>query len=95
MAKKARKVIKIIPQAKLKINSYALGYTLAILSAICMLLISIAGKLGFGLDAVGIMQKFHFMYSLTPGGIIGGMAEAALWGLLSGFLVGWLYNKFA
>lgn len=77
-----------------RLDPFALAYTLAILSSLCMLILSIAGKLGYCLNAVEMMKVWHFSYSLTLMGTIGGMAEAGLVGLVIGFAVGWLYNKF-
>ena len=76
-----------------KLNAYALAYALAIIGAVWMLLLSVAGKLGYWLDAVEMMQKMHVFYSLSISGIIVGIAEAALCGLVFGFVLGWLYNK--
>lgn len=78
-----------------KIDSYALAYTLAILCAGWTLVVSLFGKMGYGLGMVEMMQKYHPLFSLSFGGIIGGMAASALCGLLTGFVAGWLYNKFA
>jgi len=83
-----------LPSLKARCNSSALAFTLAILSAAGMLLMSLLGKMGIGLGAVETMQKFHFFYTLSWLGILGGMMEAALWGLIIGYLGGWLYNKF-
>ncbi|MFH0701811.1 MAG: DUF5676 family membrane protein, partial [Candidatus Woesearchaeota archaeon] len=74
-------------------NPYILGYCLAILSAFCVLMMSIWGKLGYGLSCVEMHQQMLPWYSLSWNGIIIGMAEAALCGLVLGFLFGWLYNK--
>ena len=78
-----------------KINSFALGYTLAILFAVCMLAMSVLGLIGYGVGMIEVMQRFHWMYNLSWNGILVGMAEAALFGLVVGFAAGWLYNKFA
>lgn len=78
----------------LKINSFALAYTLAILSAGCMLILSLLGRLGYSLEAIEIMKAWHLPYSLSFWGIVGGMAEAALAGLVIGFIIGWIYNQF-
>lgn len=79
---------------KFRLDPFALAYTLAILSSLCMLILSIAGTFGYCLSVVEMMEVWHLSYSLTFMGIIGGIAEAGLYGLVIGFLVGWLYNQF-
>ncbi len=79
---------------KLRWNPFALAYTFAILGALWVLVISIAGKMGFFQYKIQMMQQYHMAYSLTPLGIIGGMAYVAVCGLISGFLIAWVYNKF-
>ncbi len=76
-----------------KVDSYALAYALAILFAGWTLIVSLFGKMGYGLGMVEMMQKFHPWYSLSFGGVIIGLAWSALCGLLTGFVGGWLYNK--
>lgn len=76
-----------------KLSAYALAYTMAIISGVWMLLLSLAGKMGYWLEAVEMMQKMHYMYSLSISGVIVGVAEAALCGLVFGFVFGWLYNR--
>lgn len=75
-----------------KLNTLALGYAGAILSAIGMLVMGILGNLGIYTRAVEQMQDWHLFYSLSIGGIVGGMAEAAIWGFVSLWIFGWLYN---
>ena len=76
-----------------KLNAYALAYTLAIISGVWMLILSLAGKAGYWLEAVEMMQNMHLFYSLSISGIIIGIAETALCGLIFGFVFGWIYNK--
>jgi len=77
-----------------KLNPVALGYTGAILSTICMLLLSILGRFGLYLSGVEQMQKWHLFFSLSIGGIIAGIIEAAAVGFIVLYAFGWLYNKF-
>jgi hypothetical protein len=79
---------------KCKLNPFSLAYTLAIISSAGMIILSIAGKLGYFLSTIEMMKLWHFSYSLTFMGIIGGTAEAGLFGLVIGFLFGKLYNQF-
>lgn len=80
--------IRISPVVKMRVNPYALAYALAILSAACVLIMSFFGK------TLG-MTQFLFSYNDSLRGIIVGTVEGALWGLVSGYLLGWLYNRFA
>jgi hypothetical protein len=72
----------------------ALGISLGILGALAMLLLSIVGKLGYGLEAVRIMAAFHIGYSLSLVGIVVGMGEAAVASYVFGYLTAYLYNRF-
>ena len=78
-----------------KLNGKALGYSLAIVSALCMLLLGIAGNLGWYQGMVDAMLGMHQFFSLSFLGIITGMIEAAFWGFIAGWLIAWGYNKFA
>ena len=86
--------IKIEPVTK-RLNPFALGYAFGIIRVLVVLLVSVLAKFGKATDFLNILQKVHFFYSLTPRGIIAGLAETAIWGLLMGFVLGWVYNKFA
>ena len=72
----------------------ALGYALAILSAVVMLILGIFGNIGIYTGAVEQMQQWHMFFSLTPLGIIAGMIEAAIMALIFGYAFGVLYNRF-
>jgi len=60
-----------------------------------MIGLGVLGNLGIYTGAVGQMQGWHMFFSLSVGGIIAGMAEAAVWGFVLGFVFAWLYNRFA
>ena len=77
-----------------KINAKALGYSLAILSGLCMLLLGIFGNLGLYLAGVEAMQKWHLFFSLSLIGIIAGIIEALIFGFIIGWLIAYFYNKF-
>jgi len=80
---------------KTKLNPLALGYAGAILSALCMLLLGILGNFGLYTGAVGMMQKWHMLFSLSIGGIIAGIVEAGIIGFIFAYVFGLIYNKFA
>ncbi len=80
---------------KAKLNSLALGYAAAILVAIIMLLLGILGNIGVYTGAVDMMQQWHVFFSLSIGGIIAGMVEAAIITFVFVYLFGFIYNKFA
>lgn len=75
------------------LNSLALGYAGAILSATYMLIISILGKLGIYTNVIEAMQQWHMFFSLSIVGIIAGMVEAAIFSFVILYLFGLLYNK--
>lgn len=77
----------------LKLDNYALAYALAMLMAADIMLLSIFAKFGYFKEAVTIIQNFTFSYNLSFLGIIGGMAEMAIYGLICGFVFSWIYNK--
>jgi hypothetical protein len=44
------------------LNALALGYTGAIISAVCMLLLGILGSLGLYSGAVAMMEEWHMFF---------------------------------
>ncbi len=80
---------------KEKLNELALGYAGAGVSAACMLLLSIAAKLGVYTRAAERMMDWHMFYTLSFGGIIAGMIEAAVWSFVFLYALAWVYNKYA
>lgn len=78
-----------------KLNELALGYSLAILSGLCMLALGILGNLGLYLGGVGMMQEWHMFFSLSFTGIITGIIEALIYGFVGGWLIAYFYNRFA
>ena len=77
-----------------KINSFALGYSIASLCALLMLFLGILGKLGIYLNAVTAMSQWLLFFSLSFFGIVAGIVEGAITGFILGYLVGFFYNKF-
>ncbi|MBR9690684.1 hypothetical protein GOV08_03285 [Candidatus Woesearchaeota archaeon] len=59
-----------------------------------MLLLGILGNLGIYTSAAEQMMKWHTFFSLSIGGIIAGMIEAAIISFVFLYLFGWIYNKF-
>lgn len=78
-----------------KLNSLALGSSGAVVSAAVMLLLGVLGNLGIYNGAVEMMVKWHMFFSLSPIGIIAGMAEAAAISFVILYAFGILYNKIA
>lgn len=76
-----------------KLNVLALGYAGAIASGLGMLVLGIAGNIGIYEGAVKMMEQWHMFFSLSIGGIIAGMIEAAIIGFISAYVFGWIYNK--
>jgi len=77
-----------------KLNELALGYAGAIVIAAFMLLLGIGGSVGLYASAAQQMMKWHMFFSLSPLGIITGMIEAAVFGFVALYALGWVYNKF-
>src|SRR3989338_4691461 len=69
------------------LSGYAFAYALAIVCALKVLVISLLGLAGKATAVVDFMSQILFSYSLKPMGIIAGMAEAAIGGLIGGFLL--------
>ena len=78
-----------------KLNTQALGYSLAVLSGLGMLTLGILGNLGLYLGGVGMRQTWHMFFSLSFTGIITGIIEASVYGFIGGWLIAYFYNKFA
>ena len=79
----------------LKINVFSLAASAALVSALSMLVLGIFGNIGIYTGAVEMMSQWHMFFSLTPLGIIIGMAEAAVISFVFIYLFGWIYNKLA
>lgn len=78
-----------------KLNPLALGYSAGILGGLLMLVLSILGVLGFGGEAIRVMQAYHIWYSLSLAGIILGIVEGAVGSFVGGYLIAYFYNRFA
>ena len=78
---------------KAKLRSLALAGSAAIIAAVVMLLLGILGNIGIYTGAVEMMQQWHMFFSLSIGGIIAGMFEAAIITFVFIYLFGFLYNR--
>ncbi len=76
------------------LNSLALGYAGAIVSAACMLLLGILGNLGFYTGAASMIGGWHMFSSLSLGGIIAGIIEAAIISFIILYAFALVYNWF-
>lgn len=76
------------------LNPLALGYAGAITSAIIMLFMGSIANLGFYTDAAMMMSEWHMFFSLTAGGIVSGMIEAAIISFIILYIFGVIYNMF-
>tara|TARA_Y100000310_G_scaffold343027_1_gene448808 strand:+ start:4979 stop:5227 length:249 start_codon:yes stop_codon:yes gene_type:complete len=72
----------------------AFGKSLAVVSALFMLALSIAARSGVYTSAAEQMIKWHMFYSLTATGIVTGIIEAAVFGYVFGWLIVYFYNKY-
>ncbi len=78
---------------KTKLRSLALAGSAAMVAAVVMLLLGILGNIGVYTGAVEMMQQWHMFFSLSIGGIIAGMFEAAIITFVFIYLFGFLYNR--
>jgi hypothetical protein len=74
------------------LNAPALGNAGAIISAVGMLLLGILGSLGLYTGDVAMMEEWHMFFSLSTGGIIGGMIEAAVVSFIILYAFAIVYN---
>ncbi|NPE29972.1 hypothetical protein HNV12_18865 [Methanococcoides sp. SA1] len=58
-----------------------------------MLLVGIFGRLGVYMGAFEMMRQWHMFFSPSLGGIVAGMAEAAIIAFVFGYSLAVLYNK--
>jgi len=75
-----------------KINEHALGTSIAGVSAIVMLALGVGANVGIYRNAAQMMMQWHGFFSLTAGGIVSGMIEAAVFGYIGGWLIARFYN---
>jgi len=80
--------------ADMKLKPLALGYAGALLSALCMLLLSVFTPFGVYSGAGEQMMQMHMFYSLGVLEAITGIIEAGVLGFLGGYVLAWFYNKF-
>ena len=76
-----------------KLKELAFGYTAAIISAALMLVVGILANLGLYTGAAEQMQKMHMFFSLSIGGIIAGMVEAAIMSFIVAYAFAAVYNR--
>ena len=76
-----------------KLESVVFGLAGAIVSAVIMLLLGILGNMGVYMGAVEMMREWHLFFSLSPGGIILGMIEAAVVSFVFLWLFAEVYNR--
>lgn len=79
--------------AKTNLNEKAFGFSAAIISSVIMGLLGIFGNLGIYTGATEQMQKWHMFFSLSIGGIITGMVEAAIISFIFAYAFARVYNK--
>ena len=76
-----------------KLNAFALAVSAAIVAAVSMLILGIFGNIGIYTGAVEMMRQWHMFFTLTPLGIIAGMAEAAIISFVFLYVFGEIYNR--
>ena len=78
-----------------KLDSKALGWAAAAISAISMLVLGLLAMGGFYPEGFEVMKAFHLVFDKTHVGIILGMVEAAVLSYAWGYFFGVIYNKLA
>lgn len=78
-----------------KLNSNAFATSIALVSALLMLLLGIMGNLGVYLGAVEMMKQWHMFFNITILGTIAGMIEAGIISFVFAWLIAYIYNRFA
>ena len=78
---------------KFKLRPLSVGFSLAILSGLIMLILGILGNLGLYLSGVFAMSQWHVFFNLGPIGIIAGIVEAGIFGFIFGWLFTSIYNR--
>ncbi len=76
-------------------DNHALAYALAAIMAAKVLVVSVLGFMGYAQGWVTMLSSYLMSYSSTLLGTVAGMAEAALYGLVCGFVLSWFYNRFS
>ncbi|MDP2925508.1 MAG: hypothetical protein Q8N99_03995 [Nanoarchaeota archaeon] len=79
---------------KQELNPKALAISLALVSALIMLLLGIAGNIRIYTGAVEMMKQWHMFFDISIIGIVTGMIEAAIISFIFGWLIAYVYNKF-
>jgi hypothetical protein len=77
---------------KQKLSVKNLGLSLAIVSALGMLVLSVFGNLGLYMNGVEAMMQIHLFFNLSFFGVILGMIEAGVFGFVLGVLIAYFYN---
>ncbi len=97
MAKAKKSVNVVVSKSSSRVTGldvYAVAYAIAIIAAVKVLILSVATRMGWS-SAGEILSKVLMSWNTGVSGILTGMAEAAVCGLIVGFCGAWLYNKFA
>lgn len=71
-----------------------LATTLAIWSALVMLLMWVAAQMGVYTQAVEMMSQWHMFFNLSFTGLIGGMIEAAIISFLGMYSFFFIYTTY-
>jgi hypothetical protein len=78
-----------------RLDPLSLGIAAAITAALVMLVLGIAGNVGIYESAVDMMAGWHVFFSISVGGIIAGMLEAAVISFVVVYFGTALYNTLA
>lgn len=76
-----------------KLEAQPWAKAIAVWSAAIMLLLGVLGNLGIYTSAAEQMARWHIFFSLSLGGIIAGMIEAAVVSYILVYLFVWMFNR--
>jgi len=75
-----------------QLNPTAIGLSAGIISAIVMLIMGVLATFGVYTEGFEAMKAWHIWFDATVIGIIAGIVEAFVVGLVGGYLFAWFYN---
>lgn len=74
----------------------ALGFSMGILVSFCLLIMSLVNsQTGVWSEAIRLTGDVYIGYSVSIKGTLIGMVYGFLDGFVGGYLLAWMYNKFA
>jgi hypothetical protein len=79
----------------MQLNKKALGLAAGILWGLSVLLMTVWAVMAEGGNTLQVLARFYLGYSVSWTGALIGLGYGFLDGFIGGWLLAWLYNKFA